>query len=493
MSRYKGHSHGARLGVLLLLGTLGLFVVLFSKDYINTTLMSGRTISASFAEDYKLRPNVSAVKVGFVKVGKVSGVSRNGDGTATVKMKVDKDVLERLGTQPSATIRSTTLLGGNYFVDLQRGGDPGRFAASNIPVERTALPVELDKIARSLQPNALSGVQGTLGEIQQTFDADGEKALKRLLSEAPDTLGPAAVVLNATQGDSPDDLTGVVSGLESASRALTQTDGQLDEILADLNSTARTFSVRSDEVSQTVKRLPDALDDADDGLDDLSHTMGVLRDVSDDTRPIVKNLNDTLKKVDPLLREARPVVADARVVVRDARPLVADAVPSSVHARRVLGDLRGPVLKRLNGPVKNWLYDEYQGTGPYNLTESDKPMYQEVVYALVDVNRATGMVDRNGHAVSFQPGIGVGSIAGLPVSPEQLYKGLTSWLWPETPIETIPPLTSQSTGTSSSSASSGTAKNTTSDPLNETVRKTEKSTSSVVGTIKGLLGRLGGN
>lgn len=431
----------AKIGVGLLAAVLLLFVVLFSKDKIATTVMSGRTVTATFAEDYKLRPDVSVVKVGYVKVGKVSGVERDDEGRAVVSMKVDKDVLETLGSSPSATIRSTTLLGGSYFVDLAQGGDAGAFTASAIPVERTKVPVELDRVARALQPDALDGLQGTLDSLDASLDQDGQEALQRLVAAAPKTLEPTGRVMKAAQGDDPKDLEHVVSGLEAASNALTRTDGQLDAILADLGTTSRVLGSRSAAVATTVDRLPSTLDAADTGLADLGSTMGVLRDVADDTRPIARELASTLEDLDPVLTKARPVVRDARVLVADARPLVKDLVPTVERADAVLGDLDGDVAKRLNGPVSTWLYEPYKGTGQYNQTTSKKTMYEEIVYTFSNLARASSMADRNGHAVSFQPGIGSGSVNGLPVSVEQVFKGLTGWLWPDAPINTLEPIT----------------------------------------------------
>jgi phospholipid/cholesterol/gamma-HCH transport system substrate-binding protein len=34
------------------------------------------------------------------------------------------------------------------------------------------------------------------------------------------------------------------------------------------------------------------------------------------------------------------------------------------------------------------------------------------------------MVDNNGSAISFMPGVGPGSLAGLPISLEQLFTGI---------------------------------------------------------------------
>ncbi|RYJ06422.1 MAG: MCE family protein [Actinomycetales bacterium] len=486
MSRYTVHATSAKIGAGLLIGVLLLFVVLFSKDKIATTLMGGDTITATFKEDYKLRPDVSVVKVGYVKVGKVSGIERDEDGHAEVSLKVDQDVLRSLGSQPTATIRSTTLLGGSYFVDLQRGGDRGAFTARSIPVSRTDVPVELDRVARALQPDALEGVQGTLSDVDETLDARGQRALQRLMGSAPATLDPAARVLKAAQGDSAKDLTKVVTGLESASEALTKNDGQLDDILDGLQVTSSTFGQHSDDIATTLADLPSTLTTADRGLDDLDDTMSVVRDVADDTRPIVQRLDETLRAVNPVLKDARPVVRDARTLMTDAAPVVSGLVPAAKTADGVLDDVDGSVIKRLNGPVTSWLYEPYKGVGQYKLTSSKKTMYEEIVYMFSNLTRASTLADRNGHAVSFQPGLGIGSVNGLPVSPEQLFKGLTSWLWPESPLNTVEPITRPTTD------GSGPGGTTPSDGAGRGDSKGSSAPTDLVKDIQGLLGGLGG-
>lgn len=429
------------MGLVLLVVFLLVFVALFSKDKIATMLYSGDTITAEFETDYKLRPDVSVVKVGYVEVGRVKSVERTDEGLARVEMKIDRDVLEVLGSSPSATIRSTTLLGGSYFVDLAAGGDPGAFEADAIPVDRTDVPVELDKVARALQPDALAGLQQTLALTDETFDADGQDALRRLMASAPGTLAPTASVLDAAQGNNPDDLTHLVTGLESAGRVLTANEGQLDEILTGLRSTTAVLSQHDDDVAAALSNLPTTLTHTNEALTALDGTLAVVRDVSDDLRDPVQELDDALTALEPVLADARPVVTDARVLLTDATPLVQDLVPTAGAADRVLGDLAGPVLDNLNGPVVDWLYTDYQGVDEYAMTTSDRPLYEETVFTFVNLNRASTMSDLNGHAVSFQPGIGSGSIGGLPISLEQVLKGLTSAGYTDTPINTLPPLT----------------------------------------------------
>jgi phospholipid/cholesterol/gamma-HCH transport system substrate-binding protein len=439
MSRHKPlaaalRMSSARIGVVILVVTLLVSVGLFSKDRINTALMGGETIEVHFAEAYKLRPHVSQVKVAFVVVGKVSGVERDGDG-AVVSLKVEDDVLDSLGSEPTATIRPTTLLGGSYFVDLQPGGDPGEFTSRSIPLERTGVPVELDKVARALQPNAREGLRGTISGLDAALDADGEAALRRLVDAAPAALDPAAGVLDAAQGTHRNrDLASLTSGLENVGRVLSRKDGQLDRTLRDLAATTAVLDRRSPELAAAVEELPRSLASARTGLKDLDGSLGTLREVSEDTRPLARQLTETLSVAEPLVTEARPLVADLRSLIRDARPLVNGLVPTATGADDVLGDLDGKVLDRVDGQVMPWLHAAYHGKKPYQMTTSDKPMYEELAYMFATLDRASGMVDKNGHAVAFQPGVGSGSITGIPISLEQMFKIITQSFYLDSPV-----------------------------------------------------------
>lgn len=438
-------NRSARLGVVLIVVTVLAAFALFSKDRINSMLMSGSTIQVHFDRAYKLRPDVSRVKVAYVVVGKVTAVERDGDG-AVVTLKVEEDVLDSLGSEPSATIRPTTLLGGSYFVDLHPGGDPGPFEASSIPSSRTAVPVELDKVARALQPDALEGIQDATGQLENSLAGDGRRALRRLLATAPDSLGSASEVLRAAQGRRPHhDLRALVSGLENAARVL-PADDRLDTIVADLATVSSVLGRRSPELSAAIAALPETLPATETGLRDLAGTLVTLREVSAETRPLVRQLRTTLETAQPVIRESRPLVADLRGLIQGARPLLDDLVPTTISADHVVTDIEGPVIDRVNEDVLPWLHSDYHGRGPYSMTETDKPLYKELASMFANLDRATGMVDNNGHAISFQPGVGSSSIGGTPISIEQMFRILTAAFYLPEPVETVPPLGSPSTG-----------------------------------------------
>lgn len=431
----------ARLGVVMLVVTVVVAGLLFSKDRISTMLMSGDTVSVHFDRAYKLRPFISEVKVGYVPVGRVTQVVRQQDGSARVKLKVDGDVLDRLGSAPTATIRPTTLLGGIYFVDLAPGGDPGRFRSRAIPRRDSRVPVELDRVAGALQPDALAGMQSALRNTDEVLGSGGKAALRRLMDGAEEQLLPTARVLEAAQGRHPEeDLTQVVDGLEGTARALTKRDGQLASIVSSLDTTAAVLARESSGLGAAVAGLPPALESTRTALASLDESLVELRGLSADARGVARELDSTLVQLEPTLASAQPLVRDLRQVLADAQPMVRHLVPSAGAARQIVEDLRGPVVERVNDQALPFLSAPYQGEAPYAQTRSKEPLYKDVVLALANVTRASSMVDKNGHGVSFTPGPGVGSIGGLPISLDQMTRILRAWTLLDEPVETVPPL-----------------------------------------------------
>jgi phospholipid/cholesterol/gamma-HCH transport system substrate-binding protein len=426
--RRTTRQRSTRLGIMLIVVTLLAGYVLFHKNEILTRLRSGENIEIHFASGTHLVPYLSQAKVAFVPVGVVTGQDRQPDGTAVVTVKVDDGTRAKLGAMPSAVIRPTTLLGGNYFVDLVPGGEGVPFAGS-IPQTRTSLPVELDKIAAVFQPAARAGVRGAARELDGTLHAGAGSALDQLAGDAPALLHPAAGVLNAAQGTDPyNDLGGLVSGLDTTARVLTAKQGRLDDIIVQLRATTSVLADRSGDLATTLALLPGTLRSTDTGLQSLNLSLTKLRNTADTARPVVTALNTTLQHAGPALFAARPVVQQLDTLLVAGEPLVQQLVPTTRGATSALRSVEGPVLARVNGPVKTWLLSPYHGSGPYTGTGSTKPLYEELAYMFATLDRTSQYVDRNGHAIDFEPGIGPGTIGGLPISLEQMFTVLTNRL-----------------------------------------------------------------
>ncbi|HJQ47068.1 MAG TPA: MlaD family protein [Amycolatopsis sp.] len=414
--RYHGIS-AFKLGVALIVLILVAGTALFDKARIMATLKPGDTITVHFTRDYRLEAYQSQVKIAFAPVGLVTGIDKQSDGSELVSLKLDKGTLPKLRSQPTAVIRPTTLLGGSYFVDLQPGGAPGEPSGRTIPVERTKLPVELGQVVNTLQPDALTGLQHSVGDLDQTLRNGGQPAVDQLLADAPNLLEPAGDVLDAARGQNPgSDLPNLVTGLESTSARLSEQQGRLDSIVTNLSSTVGILGADSTQLASTIGGLPGTLRSADAGLQRLDTTLGKLRSTSDDARPVARQLADSLSHLNPVLAKADPFVRQTNTLLDDAEPLVQQLTPVSQQTMDVLGDLRGPVLDRLNGPVRTFLYAPYKGTGEYAQSTSDVPMYQEIAGAVANLDKVSSLFDANGSAIAIQVGFGLGSAGGLPVN-----------------------------------------------------------------------------
>jgi phospholipid/cholesterol/gamma-HCH transport system substrate-binding protein len=298
-----------------------------------------------------------------------------------------------------------------------------------IPRARTSLPVELDKIAAVFQPAAQAGARSAARDLDAALRNGAGSALDQLAADAPDLLRPARSVLRAAQGTDPyADLPGLVTGLNTTARVLTAKQGRLDDIIAKLQATTSVLANRSDDLATTLALLPGTLRSTNAGLYSLDISLGKLRDTADSARPVVTALGTTLDHADPMLLAARPVVRQLNSLLAAGEPLVQRLVPTTAGVTSALRSVAGPVLARVNGPVKSWLLSPYHGAGPYSGAGSTKPLYQELGYMFANLDRSSEYVDRNGHAIDFEPGIGPGTIGGLPISLEQMFTVLTERL-----------------------------------------------------------------
>ena len=168
----------------------------------------------------------------------------------------------------------------------------------------------------------------------------------------PRTLKPMAGALEATRGTQPGtDLPTLVRGFESASRVLSEKNGQLDSSVANLAKTTAVLDARGNDMRKTLDDMPDTLESTDKMLGKLRKTLNTLEDTSDDIRPSVKELDELLEDLDPTLVKARPVIRDLRVVAHDLRPVLDDLTPMADDLTAVFNNVRGPVLNRVNGQI----------------------------------------------------------------------------------------------------------------------------------------------
>ncbi|MCW2789620.1 MAG: Mammalian cell entry related domain protein [Aeromicrobium sp.] len=402
------------VGLAVLIGLLAFALFAFNRPRVETMVSRGEGLEAVFSASYKLVPYQSVVKLAGVEVGTVTGVERSDGDRAVVSMKLSPGTRDKLGSEPAANVRPTLVLGGTYYVELVRGGKDGDIDSAMIPVARTSVPVELDKVLSTVTPSASEAAQRTVKNLDKALDGETRGDVRKLLDDAPDTLDPASDVLRAVRGTHPDtDLTGLVAGARNVSRALSSEDGQLGSILDHLATTSATLAGTRGSLSRAVADGPRTLDVAQSGLADLDATLTKLDTTATAFRPSARALDGLLGDLRPALRNARPVIADARVVAHDAEPLVQTLVPTTKKATGALQDIKGPVIDRLDGPIKKAVLSPWHGKGVYDGGGNDHPLYKEVGYLLSDTADAFKYHDHNGAMGRLMAGVGVNSPGGI--------------------------------------------------------------------------------
>ncbi|MCW2856509.1 MAG: Mammalian cell entry related domain protein [Marmoricola sp.] len=401
---------------MVVLAALALFAI-FSFDHprILTTLSPGQHLNAAFTTGYKLSPYDSNVKIAGVKVGVVTGLTRSATDGQIVSMKLDEGTREKLGSAPSANIRPTLLLGGTYYVELVPGGSKRAVAdGSTIPVSRTTVPVELDKVISTVTPTASESVKGTVAKLDETLQNGGTSQVQKLIDSGPRTLGPASQVLAGLEGTRPDqDLAALVGSTQNLAAALTRKQGRLGSIIDNLDTASATLASTSAALAATISSGPSTLNVTRVGLTNLNATLDQLRVTATTFRPAANEMNGVLTTLGPVLKRARPVIANTRTVAQDARPLVQDLVPTATLATGVLDDFKGPVLDRLNGPITAAVMSPWHGTGIYNGGGNDQPLYKETGYLLAKTADVFQFHDNNGASGRLMAGVGLSTAGGI--------------------------------------------------------------------------------
>jgi len=409
-----------KAGAVFLVISAIVLALLAAKPELRTWLRAGETIEAEFASNYhgQLYADETPVKLPGIKVGVVSDVEPTDHGTVLLSLKVDDEVVAELGNAPWARVVPKTVLGGEYAIELKRSG-LGAFTAGRIPLDRTSTPVELDRLLEALPAPTRKSLQDVVGNFGRTLDEGGGQALRELVDNAPDTLKPASKVLLAARGMNPDtDLPRLVTNLKATAEAMSGQQGELTEIVEQLHATTSALGDGSRPLANTIAVMPKTLRSTQAGMTDLGQSLDKVRRTAKTFRPSAKELEPLLRNLNPVLRDTVPLLDDLNPLLEDARPAMDELVPVARRGTAMLDDLRGPVLKRVNGPVLDFLMDTWRGKGPYKDSgggaQREHKVYEELAYMLVNLDRASMMQDAQGSLLNFQAGIGTRSVAGTP-------------------------------------------------------------------------------
>lgn len=219
---------------------------------------STKTFTAHFDRAVSIYPG-SDVRVLGVTVGEVTAVIPEGD---SVRVEMEYDDQYTLPADAQAVIITPTLVADRFvqITPVWREGDRALADGAEIALDRTASPVELDRIYASLDelstalgPNGANqnGSLDTLLEASATtLDGQGARANQMILdmSKAADTFGNASGEMFAT-----------VRNLDAFTTELARNDRTVQRFITQLTAASGTLAGEREELSAALEALAGAL------------------------------------------------------------------------------------------------------------------------------------------------------------------------------------------------------------------------------------------
>ncbi|MEU0511463.1 MCE family protein [Amycolatopsis sp. NPDC006125] len=196
----------------------------------------------------------NSVRVLGVDMGKVTSVEPMGD---RVKVVMEYDRTVRVPADAQAAIVAPSLVSDRYvqLAPAYTGGEVISEGAT-IPLEKTAVPIEvdqlyesLDKISRSLGPNGVNS-NGSLSDLlttlAQNLDGNGQA-----LHDTITKLSQASKTLSGNE----DDLFGTISNLADFTTTLANSDNQVRQFEQRLADVSGYLAGEKDNLAATVQQL----------------------------------------------------------------------------------------------------------------------------------------------------------------------------------------------------------------------------------------------
>lgn len=295
---------------------------------------TGVRLTAYFSQAVGVYPG-SAVRVLGIDVGTIESVTPEGT-LVKVELVVDDDV--RVPEQVRAVVVAPSLVSDRYvqLAPVHTGG-PEIADGAKIPRERTATPVEIDDLSKTLDDlNVALGPEG----------ANRDGALTRLLDTSAANLDGTGKSLNetlrelnaaaGTLANSKGDLFATVDNLQRFTTTLAESDSRIHEFNGRMADVTGFLAADSDEIGGALGSLADALEE--------------VRVFIEDNRTVLQSNVDKLAVITKVLVDQRAALAE----VLDVSPVAVanlintyDAASGTQHSRNNLNELTYPPVMML--------------------------------------------------------------------------------------------------------------------------------------------------
>ncbi|MGQ0773206.1 MAG: MCE family protein [Pseudonocardiales bacterium] len=290
-----------------------------------------RTMTGYFSSAVAVFPD-NDVRILGVPVGKIISVHPQGP-VVEVVMEID-DSVQVPADARAVVVAPSLVTGRNITLTPAYTGGPTMADGAVIPLERTAVPLGVDDLARTVDELATmlgpDGVnrQGALSDLldvgASNLDGNGQ--------ELHDTIADLAR-LSETLAGSREELFGTVTELQSFVATLAASDDQV-----------RQFTTQLADVSNL---LADERGDLAVALNELSVTLGEVAAFVQDNRALLKSNVDRLTEVSAVLVAQRDALAEIFDIAPTGLANVANAYNASsgtLDSRANIQELRAPPI-----------------------------------------------------------------------------------------------------------------------------------------------------
>jgi len=332
------------IAALMVIGSL--FAAYFlAHERFNPPWEDKYTVFATFKAAPGVSPgNGQEVRIAGVSVGDIRSAEVSTDGTAILKLRVDRAY--PVYDNAKVVLRPKSPLN-DMYVELNPGGPPGKRISDGgvLPLANSVTPVQVDEVLGHLDANAQAAITSLLAESDAALAnapsdlPDGLKASQAVLAD----LRPVMTLLDARRQK----LATLVTALSEISSAIGSNDERITRLATSLQKTLGTVAERSGSLDASLAQLPAFTAELNRASQSVSSLVGQLdptlkdiRSASDELPPALSRFNDSVNQLDSFVRAARPVLAHAKPVLADLRPAVS-------NLNRVAGDLR-PITSDLS-------------------------------------------------------------------------------------------------------------------------------------------------
>ena len=419
------------------------------------------TVEATFENANGLLPG-SPVRVAGVQVGTVTGVSRLADASgvnrtaAEVTMQIDSTGLP-LHRDATFDIRPRIFLEGNFFVDLHPGSPSAPTVGSGhvFPVGAGTEPVQFDQLLTSLQANTRASLQTLIRQYGEAVKRGGPAYNASIPYWLP-AYKYSSEVSHDLLGTQPNDIERLVANGATVSAAFDRSPANLQNLIVNLDTTARTFASERADLAATVHELPITLAAATPAFDAVDAALPALDRFAIAAVPGVRSAGPASVEALPLITQLRLLVSPNELQGLAAR--LSATVPSLAKLTENSIPLLAKQVRPAASCVVNNIYPWSQlsindGTANTTPGEPVRKVFQEAVDYLPGLAGESRDFDANGPYIrvlltggtltySLSPGMFGQALEPITaVQPQLPAGGARPPLHPNTPCETQPAIT----------------------------------------------------